>query len=423
MRFSHEVLRILRALDPGPPGVLLEEDLLEVDPDIDLSESTRPGRRERIVSLIRDEERPSFFDYQTDLMSRMVQLLQLRESALLSLPTGAGKTRTAIAAVLEARRLVNGFRACWLAPTYELLDQALSTAIELWRQTGAAPDINIALAGEPERQTDLWLTTPQAVASKAKRRQSLGMWHALIFDEAHQMTAPTFRAAAEALRARSGVRAVVGLSATPGRAAESEMEALIDLFDGHLLTSRLLGAHPVEELQRRGVLSQLRFRRLSGRPAPSLDDIERLRVIVRACRYLSRRGRRVLVFTSSVAAAHALTVVLRRHDVKANWVSGDLPASERRARISSFATGMTQVLANQHLLAVGYDCPAVTDVIMQSKVSSSILFEQIVGRAARGPLTGGSRVASVWEFEDHLALHGLPQSYYRYRDYDWDSGP
>jgi DNA repair protein RadD len=84
---------------------------------------------------------------------------------------------------------------------------------------------------------------------------------------------------------------------------------------------------------------------------------------------------------------------------------------------------MTQVLANQHLLAVGYDCPAVTDVVIQNKISSLILFEQIVGRAARGPLTGGSRVASVWEFEDHLALHGLPQSYYRYRDYDWTSKP
>ena len=420
MQLSHEVLRLLRALDPELPNSLLEE-LGEDESDVEVGEQTQPERREQTVALVRHEEGPSFFDYQADLMSRMVQLLQLSGAALLSLPTGAGKTRTAMAAVLEARRIVGDLRVCWLAPTYELLDQALSTSVDLWRQMGAVPDIRITLAGDRPSQTDLWLTTPQAVASKARRGQPLGDWRALIFDEAHQMMAPTFRAAVDALRTRSGVRTVVGLSATPGRAAEDETDVLIELFHGNLLTSQLLGPHPVEELQRRGVLSQLRFRRLSRRGPPSLDDIERLRIILRACRYLARREGRVLVFTSSVDAAKALTLTLRRRDVRADWVSGDLSPAERRSRIASFATGMTQVLVNQHLLAIGYDCPAVTDVIIQSKISSPILFEQIVGRAARGPLTGGGRVASIWEFEDHLALHGLPQSYYRYRDYDWTS--
>jgi len=421
MQPSREVLQLLRALDPEVPDSLLD-DLTENESAAEEGEDTGLERRARTVSLVRNAERPSFFDYQADLMSRMVHLLQSSGTALLSLPTGAGKTRTAIAAVLEGRRVIGDLRVCWLAPTYELLDQALTTSVQLWRLTGAAPDIQVSLASEPASDTDLWLTTPQAVASKAKRRRPLGDWQALIFDEAHQMAAPTFRAAVDALRTRSGVRTVVGLSATPGRVADDETDTLIELFQGRLLTSQLLGPHPVEELQRQGVLSQLRFRRLSRRDPLSLDDVERLRVILRACRYLARRGSRVLVFTSSVAAAQALALTLQRRDVKAGWVSGDLSANERRSRIASFATGMIQVLVNQHLLALGYDCPAVTDVIIQGKISSPILFEQVVGRAARGPLTGGSRIASIWQFEDHLALHGLPQSYYRYRDYDWTSG-
>ena len=203
------------------------------------------------------------------------------------------------------------------------------------------------------------------------------------------------------------------------------MDALVELFQGHLLTSPILGPHPVEELQRRGVLSQLRFRNLSRRAPPSLDEIERLRVVMRACKYLARRGGRVLVFTSSVAAAQALTLILQKGDVKTAWVSGGMPVHERQSRISSFANGMIQVLVNQRLLATGYDCPAITDVIIQKTNSflAKFLFVQIVGRAARGPLTGGSRVATVWQFEYHLALHGLPQSYYRYRDYDWSGRP
>ena len=92
--------------------------------------------RERVVSLVRREERPSFFDYQTDLMSRMADLLQGSGTALRSLPTGAGKTRTAIAAVLEARGTAADLRVCWLAPTYELLDQALSTSVPTFGVSG-----------------------------------------------------------------------------------------------------------------------------------------------------------------------------------------------------------------------------------------------------------------------------------------------
>lgn len=418
MPLNRETRQLLRALDPDLPGRLAAGSD-EEDYEDGWGDDTPAEARDRSVSLVRKEVRPSFFDYQTDLMSRMEVLLQQGGTALLSLPTGAGKTRTAIGAVLEARSARANLRVCWLAPTFELLDQAFSTCVSLWRQLGAAPDVSITLTGAPDSATDLWLTTPQAIASKAKRRQELGEWRAVVFDEAHQMAAPTFRSAVESLRRTSGVRAVVGLSATPGRSTENETETLVDLFQGNLLTSPILGHHPVEELQRRGVLSQLRFRNLSRRAPPSLDDVERLKIVLRACKYLADRGGRVLVFASSVAAAQVLALSLKKRGIDASWVSGGMPLSERQARIAAFADGRVQVLANQRLLATGYDCPAVTDVVLQSKVSSPILFEQVVGRAARGPLTGGSRVSSVWQFEDHLALHGLPQSYYRYRDYDW----
>jgi superfamily II DNA or RNA helicase len=96
-----------------------------------------------------------------------------------------------------------------------------------------------------------------------------------------------------------------------------------------------------------------------------------------------------------------------------------MPAEDRYAIISAFERHKISVLVNQRLLATGYDCPAVTDVLLLTRIGSPILFEQIVGRAARGPRTGGSRVGTIWEFDDHLAMHGLPSSYYRYKDYDW----
>ena len=77
------------------------------------------------------------------------------------------------------------------------------------------------------------------------------------------------------------------------------------------------------------------------------------------------------------------------------------------------------VAADALVLATGYDCPAIRHVILATQIRSPIMFEQIVGRASRGPLVGGHAKSTVWQFDDHLAAHGLPQSYYRYSDYDW----
>jgi len=111
MQPSREVLQLLRALDPEVPDSLLD-DLTENESAAEEGEDTGLERRARTVSLVRNAERPSFFDYQADLMSRMVHLLQSSGTALLSLPTGAGKTRTAIAAVLEGRRVIGDLRVC-----------------------------------------------------------------------------------------------------------------------------------------------------------------------------------------------------------------------------------------------------------------------------------------------------------------------
>jgi superfamily II DNA or RNA helicase len=145
----------------------------------------------------------------------------------------------------------------------------------------------------------------------------------------------------------------------------------------------------------------------------------RIPEVVDLCIKLAERNRRVLVFSGSVAGAIVTASALRSCGVGSEAVYSELGTSERDSRISRFGSGEISVLVNQRLLATGYDCPAVSDVVIASKIGSPVLFEQIVGRGARGPKTGGGSRSTIWQFEDHLALHGLPQSYYRYRDFDW----
>ena len=380
------------------------------------------------VSLVRTSQRPSLFDYQLDLVERV--LTDLDGHALLALPTGAGKTRTAVAAVLAGIGSGKLTHVAWLAPSIELVEQAAATFRSLWLMQGNVEQLHLTdnideSPGEPV----VVLTTPQSVYARRRTLHRGGQstnWDLLVFDEAHQLGARTFRDAVESMGVVSaGTQSLslgahmLGLSATPGRADPTETEDLVDLFDGQLLRSRLLDPNPVKVLQRRGVLSELRFRQLTASQVPNEDEARRIRIAARACVELINRKRKPLVFTGSVPGAIVLAQALRSRNIRAEAVHSETSASRRQDIVRQFGSGEVDVLVNQRLLATGYDCPAVSDVLILSRISSPILFEQMVGRAARGPKTGGSRIATIWDYDNHLDLHGRPRSYYRYRDYDW----
>jgi superfamily II DNA or RNA helicase len=380
---------------------------------LEVEDSDSPSRVEGRIDLIRSTRVPRLFDYQGELAEEILNLTRDSGSGLVSLPTGAGKTRTAMYAMLSSLRERPQGRWLWLAPTVELLDQAVATVSSMWDTWPAIPDMSIEMRSPSGGDASIWLNTPQAINSV---QGSLPSVDVVVFDEAHQLGAPTYAEAVQ--RVRGPHTSVIGLSATPGRTAQGETEGLVSFFDGRLLTSSVLGTRPVEELQERGVLAKLVFKKIGKDPGKWTTE-ERPRVIARLAEKLVGDGRQSLVFTSSVAEAIALSLHLRESGIPADFVEGRLPDHERTRRLKRFADGVTRVMFNQRLLATGYDCPAVSDVVLGSRVGSAILFEQIVGRAARGPMTGGSRVARVWQFDDHLGIHGLPQSYYRYRDFDW----
>ena len=238
--------------------------------------------------------------------------------------------------------------------------------------------------------------------------------------------APTFREALERLRALHGRSPpVLGLSATPGRSSDAETHRLVDLFGGRLLRSRLLQPNAIRVLQRRGVLAQLKFQEIDAESKTARADArsaiinaQRLSALPRLFRDGARRGR-ALIFAGSIRHAHAIAALLRVSGIAAEAISAETDSDRRASLLAAFAHDRLQALVSKSLLATGYDSPGVRHVVLGVPISSAILFEQIVGRAARGPLIGGSARSTVWQFDDHLKLHGLPASYYRFSDFDW----
>lgn len=378
---------------------------------------------------------PPLFGYQRELVAEFERVCSLPRGmkvGLLTLPTGAGKTRTAAVALLRLLTTGRARTVLWLAPTRELLEQATATLQSVWYLDRQAVDVDLVrvdlLAHFPrDVERGILFATPHMLAARLKKGV-VPAADVVVFDEAHHVQAPVFRRALERVR-RAQNTAVIGLSATPGRSSEEETERLVDFFGGRLLKSEQLGRDPIAVLQRRGVLARVAFREVPGRESEHVGGVEKPAVgptarverfvaTVRLARRLARTSR-VLVFAESVDQAGLLAAALRCEGIQAASVSARHAQEIRRDRLWAFEHGELAVMVNKQLLATGYDCPAVRHVILATSIGSPILFEQIVGRASRGPLVGGHARSTVWQFEDHLAAHGLPQSYYRYSDYDW----
>ena len=380
------------------------------------------------------------FSYQQEIVDKLYEWFVSRGSsagALVSLPTGGGKTRTALWFCRELASRALARKVLWVAPSVELVEQAVSCINDLWNRFPGAPDARVVVNDIPGPvNTRDPLTAVFCTAQLAVKRlpaiEALGP-DVLVFDEAHQAVARTFRTIVQQV-ARSGT-AVVGMSATPGRRLEDEGEDLRGLFGNTLITSKELGRNPFESLVTRGVLSKLqintlrlppqwesiRVRSLQGRTL-SVDELAlnpyRFWSVVEAVRELGNDAR-ALVFGGSLAHCYALAGAMISSGVRVGLVSYSTPSAKRHSLLTRFAAGELSVLLNKQLLATGYDCPGITDVVLATPVRSSILWEQILGRASRGPAVGGTRVGRVWELDDHRSMHQKVLSYARFLGNLW----
>jgi len=380
------------------------------------------------------------FNYQHDLVSRIITTVTSSPPGnigLVTLPTGGGKTRTAVWGVLELVRSGHLRRTLWLAPSRELLDQAVMAFRSVWQVLPASETLHLVrchAGGRPRRgDASVVFMTPQMLHRRSeKNREILRSYELIVFDEAHHAIAPTFK---EPLaNHRPLAVSLIGLSATPGRRTEEGTESLVDLFRGRLITSDALGPEPVKALQARGVLARLVFRTIDvgkewpglvvrrqgeGRPLRELEtDLHRFDAVIATCLSIAQKEK-AIVFAGGIGHANAIAATLRGQGVPANAISSETPVADREKILQDFSYGLIRVLVNKNILATGYDCPSVSHVVLGVPIGSPILFEQIVGRVSRGPEVGGTRTGYIWQVDDNLHMNGYPASYYRFRDYDW----
>ena len=417
------------------------------------------GRRSRerpgaLVRVAPPAAYRSLKTYQREVRDQMLARLNASapdNRAMVSLPTGAGKTKVAVEClhrwahdVLEEGAAAHTVLV-WLAHTEELCEQAVECFEDVWcsHPAGTIP-LAVARNWGSYRQslnleeifdnlrTDnpilVLVSTPQAFSN-----DSFDNWPAIaaiVIDEAHRAAAPTYKAI---IAQHGNQAAVIGLTATPYRREFDQAQPLAGteelraLFRNLVLPQQLgeEAAQRLEALQRMGVLScpvSLTVRTgltLNVRESPgdgdhqqvlnfdqelqqAADQTRRRRLVIDTLLQTLEESpnARVLYFGPSVLDAELVAFMLRVKGRRAAAVSGSTRVATRRSIIADFKSGRIDVLCNCEVLTTGFDAPTVTHVFMARPTISQVLYEQMVGRGLRGPEFGGTEHCVIIDFED-----------------------
>ncbi|MGA5427880.1 DEAD/DEAH box helicase [Streptomyces koyangensis] len=375
----------------------------------------------------------ALFSHQRRAAARASERLYADERrVVLHLPTGVGKTRTAMNMIGDHLRSHEPTLVVWLARGNELLEQAASEFERAWATLGNR-DVHVArmwgdAAADLTGVTDgiVVLGLDKAVAAIKKDRDFLDRLALkttlTVFDEAHQAIAPTYSRVTDALTLRRD-SSLLGLTATPGRtwANVEEDKRLSEFFARHKVMLEVEGHdNPVSALIEDGYLARPTFRTVaidSGMKLSRSDwhalvdafDIpEKLMAqlstsaqwnlqVVRTVLELSKEHSRILLFAASVEHSRLLVSTLSALGIDAEQVTADSSKQHRAKVIARFKgkSNRPMVLSNFGVLTTGFDAPAASAAVIARPTTSLVLYSQMVGRVIRGPKAGGTSTCEV----------------------------
>lgn len=399
--------------------------------------------------------------YQEEIIKRVRAFLsnwntdQKPQRGMISLPTGAGKTRVAVEALIGAMKESRPGTYVWIAQNDELLEQAVLAWQQGWEAFGAE--------GEVLRISRLWdKTNNRVVRAPVRNHVVVASYQSLfrrihqdrykwirdsacvVVDEAHGAITKSYNKIFRYMGLLPGAsaRPLIGLTATPFRGNENiqETKTLVRKFGGHRFDHGVFGdENPYAYLQNQKFLAIADHRELTGAtiiltadeverlgqgPVTLPDRVERMlgldiprsAAILEEIRSLDPAWQ-VLVFATSVQHAHSLAETITRELGRtAAAISSSTPKSERREIINKFRMGDIRVLANHSVLTAGFDAPKVRAIIVARPVFSPVTYMQMIGRGLRGPMNNGTDRCLIVNVKDTIKNFGPALAYSKFED-------
>jgi superfamily II DNA or RNA helicase len=413
-------------------------------------------RLERLLEVEGPPMLGDLHDFQEIVVEELRRLLRGEDGlrGLLSLPTGAGKTRVTIEALVQAMSTGElGSPLLWVAQTAELCEQSVQSWSEVWRGHGPRERLTVSRlwdtfeADSVDSGHQVVVATIAKLAAAVYAKKSYG-WLSratcLIVDEAHQSVGTQYTELLEwqGMPRNQDRIPVVGLTATPFRGVNiEETQRLVRRYGERRLDTPALGTDDAyTRLQDMGILAQVdqetlagseielsdeeldqltRLRRMPDRPIQVLArDAERNRTLLESITALDESWP-VLLFALSVEHAQTMAALLSREGIAAAAISSETDRGLRRHYIDRFRRGDLRVLTNFGVLTAGFDAPKVRALYVARPVYAPNSYQQIIGRGLRGPRNGGTERCLLVNVEDNVAQFG-DQLAFTHFDYLWN---
>jgi DNA repair protein RadD len=363
------------------------------------------------------------------------RILSGQKRFLIHMPTGSGKTATALELAVDVLRSPYHKKLItWVVNDGTLAEQAFQTFKELWGQKGdqslsagrffsqfsASFQLNdIGFVCVSFQKFNKALEPDSQNHQQAKKLiANTGL---LIVDEAHTAPANTFSTVINRFTLGQNTQ-LIGLSATPARQNSEQNQNLRIIFGQSLISIKgqdeELVDNTIEYLQQRKYLARINHVPIDTNIISDEVDEEK------TCRMLAKNTVRnemilnqmkdaiakkepTLVFACTAPHVYTLMLLAEEADMKAEHITQETSPIERERILNDFRNGDLPLIINFNILATGVDVPNVRRIVITRPVGSMSLYSQIMGRALRGPLNGGdSEVNTVVSYRDNLKHHG-----------------
>lgn len=363
----------------------------------------------------------------------LARLMHEPHRVMLHMPTGSGKTRTAMSVISDMLNQEEPTLVVWLAHSEELCEQAVEEFQKAWASRGVRP-VEVQRWWGPHSLKLPIIEDGIIVAGLAKVYASIraslteigtlaGRVGLVVMDEAHQAIAPTYELILDVLTESGTQTPLLGLTATPGRSWNDvdEDERLAKFFYESKVSLEVEGYdNPVRFLIDEGYLADTEFVQLQYSAGSELSlqelreiedsldipprvigalaaDEQRNLLILSVTESMCGRHNRIIVFAATKDHALVLATVLRARGYWSYAVTGETPTHERARIISTFrdASDESRVIVNYGVLTTGFDAPQTSAAVIARPTKSLVLFSQMAGRATRGEKAGGNRRAEV----------------------------
>jgi DNA repair protein RadD len=352
----------------------------------------------------------ALFPHQREVLCKAyTQLTSSENRCIIHMPTGTGKTRTAMSLVARWLNNNNG-SVVWVTYSKELITQAAAEFRKCWAHQGQYEATVSFYTGElntfsQNPEFDICFTSFGKIGREAVQEDKDGLisisrkTSLVIIDEAHQALAPTYKGAIDFFTFYYNRCALLGLTATPGRTTGQDETANIELsqlFGNRKVTLEIKGYQsPISYLMENGFLARPEYEIFKS--PENERQISTADLIGRIKESIDSNHKRIIVFTKSVEEATLCTGILEFLGIRSFSINADLSLDERNAAYVEYLSDsrMPIVLCNYGVLTTGFDAPKTSCVIIARPVNSLVVYSQIVGRALRGPAARGTESAKI----------------------------